>query len=837
MRKTHGNSAAGFKRSRLVRRPEELFKLNGLSLSVCLAMLSGVSGHSLAQPQTSIAGFDLATLQARGISPSVAQYFRKAPRFSEGVRVVELSVNGERIGLTDVRFDSDGEVCFTRGLLERAGLRVPSLVDNKGAPSDAACHGFLADYPETVTTLRPGNEEVALLVPTDALREARRGPASYTRGGAASLLNYDIQAINSHSREDTSRYLSASTEVGFNLGDWIARSRQLYISNDRNTTTEHLYAYAQRDFSPLASTFQAGQISGVNPVFGGVQLLGAQLFPDGIERGAASNGVVVEGQAFSQSRVEVRQSGALIYTTMVPQGPFALTNLPLLNGTSDLQVTVIETRGGQRSFVVPAASFRTAVPIASGYTASIGKVRDVGRTGAKEPMLAMGSGTWALGKSSALSAGLQGTDSYHSVGLALDSSFSQRFSIGVRNNLSRENMQKLKGARNSISLGAMLPGDVQMTLSATTQTPGYRDVLDTLMPGQRSAQNSRFKNQYTAGFSWADPQLGGFSVGYTRGAHFNGRATQHVYGSWNKSFQYVTVGATVDSQVGQSGSANDNDRNDDGVAVRLQVSVPLGTDRSLTSYARRQGARSSIGATYDERIDETLNYQVRSDHDLGPATEQALGGNLNSTSRYAQLGVGINRDSSGTSYSGQLQGAVVAHAGGVTLSAYRVEDTFGVASLGDVSGARITTPQGPVWTDPWGNAVIASLPAYRASLLEVEGKTLPRQVDIKNDTKVLEAGRGSFNKVEFDVVNVRRVLLRAVDPQGRPLSQGAAVLGADNAFLTTVVGDGMIFLSNVGESQTLKVSSPNSAICSLQLDLPEQTFNGQLYETASATCR
>ncbi len=837
MRTINRKTGAVLKRSRQANKAQELFKFNGLSLSVCVAILSGVTGQALAQPVTSIAGFDLATLQARGISPSVAQYFRQAPRFSEGVRVVDLSVNGERIGLTDVRFDSEGELCFTRSLLERAGLQVPSSVINKGAPADQVCHDFLADYPKTVTTLRPGNEEVALLVPTNALREARRGPASYARGGTAALLNYDIQAVNSHSRQDTSRYLSASTEVGFNVGDWIARSRQLYISNDRSSTAEHLYAYAQRDFSPLASTFQIGQISGTNPVFGGVQLLGAQLFPDGIQSGAANHGVVVEGQAFSQSRVEVRQSGALIYTTVVPEGPFALNNLPLLNGTSDLQVTVVETRGGQRSFVVPAASFRSAVPIASGYTASIGKVRDVEGVGAKEPILAMGSGTWSVGKSSALSAGLQGSDTYNSVGLALDSSFTQRFSIGVRNNLSRENIQKLKGARNSISLGAALPGDIQMALSATTQTPGYRDVLDTLMPGQRSAQGSRFKSQYTAGFSWADPQLGGFSIGYTRGSYFNSNTTQHVYGAWNKSFQYATVGVTVDSQIGQSPSPNDSKRNDDGVGVRLQVSVPLGADRSLTSYARRQGARASIGAAYDERIDESLNYQVRSDHDLGSNATQTLGGNLNATSRYSQLGVGFNRDSSSTSYSGQLQGAVVAHAAGVTLSPYRVEDTFGVASVGDISGARIATPQGPVWTDPWGNAVIAGLPAYQASLLEVEGKTLPRQVDIKNGTKVVEAGRGSFNKVEFDVVKVRRVLLRAVDSQGQPLSQGAAVMGAENAFLTTVVGDGMIFLSQVDASQTLKVSSPSSPICSLQLDLPEQTFNGQLYETASATCR
>ncbi|WP_275901735.1 fimbria/pilus outer membrane usher protein [Pseudomonas carnis] len=817
-----------------VQKREALFRRSGLSLSVCMAMMAVVVTDASAARVSSISGFDLETLQARGISPSVAHYFRHAPRFSEGVRVVDLHVNGERIGLTDARFDKEGELCFTRSLLDRGSLRVPSSVIDKSVPPEQACHDFKAEYPETVTTLRPGNEEVSLVVPTQALRDVQRDSGSYARGGTAALLNYDVQAINSHSRADTYRYLSASTEVGFNFGDWIARSRQLYISNDRRTTAEHLFAYAQRDFLPLASTFQVGQISSNNPVFGGVQLTGAQIFPDGIESGGSHNGVVVEGRALSQSRVEVRQSGALIYTTVVPEGPFTLTNLPLLNGTSDLQVTVIETQGGQRSFIVPAATFRAVVPVKSGYTASLGKIREVEGRGAKEPLLAMASGTWAVGKDSAVSAGVQGTDSYNAVGLALDSSFSQRFSLGVRNNLSRDHSTNVQGARNSVSVSVGLPANVQMSLSATAQTPGYRDVIDTVTPHVNDVDGSRFKNQYTVGFSWADPQLGGFSIGYNRGADFKSRITQNIYGTWNKSFRYASVGVTVDSQIGQSNSADD--RNDDGLGIRLQVSVPLGRDRSLSAFARRQGERSSIGTAYDERVDETLNYQIRSDRDFAGHREHTLGGTLNASSRYAQVGLGLNRDSSSTSYSGQLQGAVVAHSEGFTLSPYRVEDTFGVVSVGEVAGARLTTPQGPVWTDPWGKAVIASLPAYQSSVLELEGKSLPRQMDIKNGTKVLEAGRGSFNRVDFEVINVRRVLLRATDIHGKPLPQGAAVLWPENALLTTVVGDGMIFLSNVDAPQALKVSS-STVSCALQLDLPEQTYNGKFYETASAVCR
>jgi len=832
MRKVKRVPGAVSKKLSKTKRDDERFRRNGL---VCVAILSGMTEQAYAaQPGTQLLGFDLATLQARGIDPGVARYFRSAARFTEGVRVVGLTVNGDRVGLADVRFNHEGELCFTRGLLDRAGLQVPSRVLNKEAAVDQACHDFLSEYPNTVATLRPGSEEVLLVVPTQALRELQRGSGHYSRGGTAGMLNYDLQGSNSHSREDTSRYFSASTEAGFNFGDWIARSRQLYVSSNGRSATEHLFAYAQRDLVPLASTFQLGQISGASPVFGGVQLLGAQLFPDGIASSSSGGGVVVEGVAVSQSRVEVRQSGALIYTTVVPEGPFSLSNLPLLNGTSDLHVSVIDTRGAQRSFVVPAASFRAAVPVRAGYTAGLGKVRDVDRSGAKEPVLGMASGTWAFGKSSAFSSGVQGTDNYNSVGFALDTGFGERFSLGLRNNLARDRKKKRQGARNSVSVGSTLPGNVQVSLSATTQTPGYREVLETLRTAAGDARDARFKNQYTAGFSWAAREFGEFSLGYSRAAHFNSRTTQNIYGSWSKDFRYANVGVTVDSQVGTSGATRGDK---DGVGFRLQVAVPLGRERSLTSVARHQGRRSSIGTTYTERVDETLNYELRGERDLRGDHEQAVGGWVNTLSRYTQVGAGIDRDGSSTRYSGQLEGAVVAHDRGVTFTPYRVEDTFGVASAGDITGARISTPQGPVWTDRWGMAVLPGLPAYQVSQLEIEGKSLPRQVDIKNGTKVLEAGRGSFSKVDFEVVKVRRVLLRATDTAGEPLPQGASVLGAGNAFLTNVVADGMIFLSNIDSAQTLTVSSPSGASCTLQLDLAEQSYDERPYETASATCR
>ncbi|UII71356.1 fimbria/pilus outer membrane usher protein [Pseudomonas sp. HN11] len=789
-------------------------------------------------------GFDLAALTTYGIDPKVSDYFRSASRFREGTHVVGLRVNGNPLGLVDAQFDAQGQLCFTQGLLEKAGLVQPRGNIREGANADQACHDFLGAFPTTMVRLRPGIDEVALVVPTQSFREPQWATGHFSQGGTAAVFNYDVLGFNSRSHSGPSRFMSAYTEAGFNLGDWIVRSRQFYVSDNGDTRTEHLYAYAQRDIAALQSTLQVGQLSSNNPLFGGVPLSGVQFSPDGQSRvPAGSNNAVVEGLAQSQSRIEVRQSGVLIHSTLVPEGPFRLTGLPLLNGTSDLDVSVIDVRGAKRSFVVPAASFAGGAPAAPGFYFSLGKVRENAVENGPTPVVAMGSGTWGLGRNSSAGFGLLSTDEYWSAGGTLGSVFFQRVSVGARHNLSRDSRNSVSGARSSVSVSSPVVANIDVNLSATTQTQGYREVLEAGRSAKVDELGSRFKNQYTVGVSWVDPALGGFSMGYTRGAQFDGQMTEHVFASWNKSFRYADVALIADSQVGGhrirrdtplAGSRRDSALDDD-LSLRLQVSVPLGGDRRVSSYISRRGDRSRAGAALSERVNEYVNYDVGIERDLS-AQEQSIRGQVDLMPRYTRVGLGVSRDSLGNTYTGQLQGGVVAHEGGLTFSPYAVGDTFGIVSVGDIGAAKVETPQGPVWTDFTGQAVIANLPAYTNSHVEVQTQSLPKRVDLKNGTQVLAAGRGSFNTVAFDVVKVRRVLLTASDQQGRPLPQGASVFGKGDRFLTSVVGEGMIFLNDVNESQDLRVSLPDSSTCLLRLDPRTQPDNDKFYETTSAVC-
>ena len=812
------------------------------TLVIGLAVLWGLPGMAAALELGE--GFDLAALTTHGIDPKVSDYFRSAARFREGVQVVALRVNGNPLGLVDARFDAQGGLCFTPGLLEKAGLVKPGRIIREGATPDQACHDFLGAFPATMVRLRPGIDEVALVVPTQALRELEWQTGHFSRGGAAALLNYDVLGYDSHSRSGPTRFVSAYTEAGFNLDDWIVRSRQFYVSDNGQTRTEHLHAYAQRDIAALQSTFQVGQLSSNNPLFGGIQLSGVQFSPDGQSRApAGSNNAVVEGLAQSQSRIEVRQSGVLIHSTLVPEGPFRLTGLALLNGTSDLDVSVIDVRGDRRSFVVPAASFAGGAPAAPGYYFSLGELRRTAGEEGPSPMVAMGSGTWGLGRDSSAGFGLLSTDDYWAAGGTLSSVFFQRVSVSARHNLSRDSHKAVSGSRSSVSASSPVVANIDVNVSATTQTRGYREVTEAGQSSGADELDSHFKNQYTAGMSWAEPTLGVFSLNYTRSAQFGGQTSEHVFASWNKSFAHADVALIAQSQVGgtrASRTALDRSRHDSALdnarSLRLQVSVPLGGNRRVNSYTSRRGDQFTAGTALSERVNEYVSYEVGIERDMR-GREQSVRGQVDLLPRYTRVGLGVSRDPLGTSYTGQLQGGAVAHEGGVTFSPYSVQDTFGIVSVGDIGSAKVQTPQGPVWTDFSGQAVIAGLPAYTNSRVEVQTQSLPKRVDLKNGTQVLAAARGSFNTVDFDVVTVRRMLLTASDQQGRPLPQGASVFGKDNRFLTSVVGEGMIFLNDVTESRSLRVSLPDSSTCLLHIDTEAKPDNDKFYEAASAVCR
>jgi outer membrane usher protein FimD/PapC len=166
-----------------------------------------------------------------------------------------------------------------------------------------------------------------------------------------------------------------------------------------------------------------------------------------------------------------------------------------------------------------------------------------------------------------------------------------------------------------------------------------------------------------------------------------------------------------------------------------------------------------------------------------------------------------------------------------------VRDTFALLSVGDTSAIKVSTPSGPVWTDWQGHAVVPQVRAYGRSPVEVDTRSLPRNLDINNGLAIVSAGRGAVDKVEFGVTLTRRALLKVTTDNGAPLPRGATVTTANGEFVTLAQEGGLVFLPNVLDTRDLWITAPGLERCELRFELPAKANIQVYYETATAQCR
>ncbi|WP_213878664.1 fimbria/pilus outer membrane usher protein [Pseudomonas sp. dw_358] len=791
-----------------------------------LLALSLGAGEALAVQER--AEFDAELLRQRGIDPRLADYFSAAPRFSPGVHQVKLVVNGRGRGSVNARFDDNGELCIDAALLQAGGLKSP---ESDGA---LACASFTRRFALTQVHLRPEVGEVELVVPDEALREAPRDLSGFSSGGVAGVFNYELLGISSQSAHGSNRSTSARLEAGFNAGDWIVRSNQLYTDSNGVAQMQHIDAYAQRTFAGLGAVVQVGEIQLRNPVLSGAQITGVQVMD---EQGLRTPGELAQVQGIAQgpARVEVRQGNNLIYTTVVPGGPFLLRDVPRVSQRSALDVTVIEADGNTHGFTVSAAEAGIETP-SSGYVVGVGQLRNL--ADAPQDTVVSAGWTGSLGRQSSLSTGAMLSNNYTSSGASLG--HQPWVGAQVRADLvaTRSAAERVSGVQTRLSASQDLGQGWSINGALTEQSQGYRELLDSAYRTGDERANLRPQRQWNGGLSWSDTGLGSFSAAYSQSSQFDGSSSSRLSAAWSKAFKHASVTLTAERDLTPRTSWEDERRvGGGGTALYASVSVPLGGRKRLRTSYSDSNERQRISTSFSDAPSDALSYRVSADRNLTTGRDGFSTG-VSMVPRYAQLDLGYSGDGEDLhSVNGGLRGGLVVQGDGVTPSAYPVGDTFAVVKVGEAAGVRVQTPSGPVWTDGQGRAVVPRLSAYRRDVIEVLPSSLPRNMDLDEGVQQVRAGRGAVERLDFGVTVTRRVLLQATGASGEPLPAGASVVNEQDEVLGLVGDDATVFIANAVDIGRLYVSSPLLPRCQLQFDLPAKVTTDGLYETVPAICR
>lgn len=790
--------------------------------TLSLALLAAVTFQAQAAPGPAELAeeteFDLQILKAKGVDSKIAEWFRHAPRFTPGESTVTLTVNGNLRGKLNARFDDEGQLCVNNEFVKQAGLiKPPGFID------DGSCFDLKTAWPQTELTLDPSQGSVSLVVPAQAVAATGAVSGNWQHGGVAGLFNYDAQYMDSRGATSGVNFMQLGSEVGFNFSDWIVRSKQTFSRLNGEDSLQHQVVYAQRSFVESKKVLQAGQVSLSNSLFGTGQVLGFQLFPEAALQGNNGGPGLVEGIADSQSVVEVRQSNVLVYRTTVPAGPFRLQGFPLLNTRNDLSVTLTGSDGGQRQFIVPASALLlNGNSVAPGLSFGAGKLEQSGSS--KAPLVGTLASGWVLSPHATLNAGLLGSSLYSASGLSLDSQPFDSTLLTLQATAARDASYDNNGLSAVASLSYQATERVGLSANASQQTAGYRELSDALL-NEPIDNTQSTRNQFGVGIGWSQPTLGSLTLSASRLISYDGSNTDYLRGSWSRQFGQAFLGASLEQDSGSRDSAGET-------RFYLSVNVAFGNGRSVNSYLNTSGSSSRSGLRYSDR-----GWSLSGDRDLN--TQRTSGSaSADRATSVSLLSGGLSHSSDNyTSFSARASGGAVAHAGGITLSPYRISDTFGIAKVGEEAGVRLETSGGSTWTGRNGYAVLPSLNSFRRSTIQIDTRSLDKSVDISNAFQETEAARGSVSSVSFDVVRTRRVLVDVQDAQGKPLPRGASVFNAQDSFVTVVSERGSVFIPDISAGNQFDVQVSGRTICSFTLTLPEQAAANQLYESASAQCR
>lgn len=767
------------------------------------------------------AKFDIQALKQNDLSPALADYYAYASRFTPGEHIIKLRVNGNESGLISAYFDKQGQLCADDKFLAQAHIKT------KDPAEPAQCPDLTTLWPNGIVDLDPDMNEVEITLPPSAIDYHAPASTNNYRGGTAGLLNYSGYAMrNDYQGEREERY-QGTFQLGFNIQDWIFRSTQsVSDASDSSFNHDSLYTYAQRTFSDYGKLLQIGEINVMNTRFSIPTIHGVQWVPDASLTADRGSGINVTGIAHTnQAQVEVSQGGVLVYSTLVPAGPFTLPDIPVISGNTDLDVTVKENDGSQHHTIVSASTFRSSqLNQASGFSIAGGRVTQFQHRYA-EPWVYTLSKGWSLSRWLNASSGMLMADNhYYGFSGTMNALPFSRLSTSLGYLGSIDNQSKTDGQKVTFDASYGLPYNLDISLGGSYASHDYRELTDIYSD---SDNVSIMKYESNIGVSWNHEILGGFSLNYYRGQAWDrGDDSSSLSSSWYKSFGRVVLNVNWQTNI----NSNNNDK-----MLYVSLSVPLG-NASTTQWMRNRKNDTTWGSRLSGSVSPNNHYSLGVEKRYSDDDATSLSGALNSNLHYTSLSLTTDADDQhNRTWSATLQGGIMAHPHGVTFSPYSIDDTFGLVSLDKpVAGVEIETSRGAVWTDKWGQAVIPSLPPNQNSWLDLNTQTLPHFIDVNNGKANLNVSRGSVANWRFTTLSQRRVMLEIRLAKGEKLPAGTAIVDRSGQYITTTPDAGVVFLNDASSEQRLFALTEGKR-CALRFSLP-QVQPDTFFEEVKGTC-
>ncbi|UYU30499.1 fimbria/pilus outer membrane usher protein [Siccibacter colletis] len=794
----------------------------------------------LLETGTQTAGADLSAFEEGSQAPGTYQ--------------VDVVINDQQVDSRNVEFKSVKnaagedvlEPCLSVALLQSYGVKT-ELFPELGA--EDACANLSA-IPDASYDFRFNSQILALSIPQAAMSPQARGyvdPALWDNGINALMMNYSISGSSTHARggnggsDTNSQY--ANLRPGINVGPWRLRN---YTTWNRDSNGQDkwdtVYTYAQRNIVPLKSQLTLGDSSSPSDVFDSVPFRGGQLasdddmLPDSLKGYAP----VVRGIARTNAQVVIRQNGYVIYQSYVAPGAFEITDMYPTGGAGDLNVTVKEADGSEQKFTVAFAS----LPVLQReghlkYSLTGGQYRSYDRT-VEKTQFAQVTGIYGISHGVTLYGGVQASSRYHSLALGLGKNMGQvgAFSVDVTQasaELADDTSSTGQSWRIRYSKNFAETGTNFSIAGYRYSTRGYysmQEVLDGY--GENNIMDNRRRNRAELTMSQSlGGNLGALSLSAVREDYWNSDKSMESWSaSYNNSWNGISYGLTYTlSKNGSAGNYGNSTSYDKDQMVALNVSFPLERflPKTWASYSmnnnKNSGTTHSVGISGMALENNALSWNLQEGYGSnGTGNTGSLNGDYKGTYGEVTAGYGYDKSSKRLNYG--LQGSILAHADGVTLSQPLSETNVLIKAPG-AKGVSIQNQTGAK-TDFRGYTVVSNVSPYRKNDVTLDPSSLPDDVELELTSRTVVPTRGAVVRAEYVASVGMRVLMTLTQANGQPVPFGALANVEGHPGQGYIVGDaGQVYLTGLEPkgNMIVKWGEATDQMCLVKYSLPSNEAN------------
>ncbi|HDQ6533532.1 F4 (K88) fimbrial usher FaeD [Escherichia coli] len=761
-----------------------------LAISAVFASVATVAGEKL----------DMSFIQGgAGVNPEV--WAALNGNYAPGRYLVDLSLNGKESGkqILDVTPEDSKELCLSEAWLTKAGVYVSADYFREGYDATRQCY-VLTKAPSVKVDFDVSTQSLALSIPQKGLVKMPEN-VDWDYGTSAFRVNYNANANTG--RNNTSAFGSADLKA--NIGRWVVSSSATASTGDSggNSATINMFT-ASRAIRLLSADLLVGKTSTGDSMLGSTGTYGVSLSRNNsMKPGNLGYTPVFSGIANGPSRVTLTQNGRLLYSEMVPAGPFSITDVPLYT-SGDVTMKVTGEDGREQTQVFPLAVMNGQLsPGEHEFNLAAGLPDDDSDMDGAVFAASYGYGLENL----TLRTGLVFNQDWKGASAGMVVGLGWLGAVSVDGAYASAKYRDGSHSGNKVQLAwskQLETTNTGLRLSWSRRSEEYED-MSSFNPSEvysQVNQGRRVKDEWSAGISQPVGKLFSLSLSGWQRSYYPASAIS-AHRQQKDSGKERGVTGTLSTQiegvgVNLSWTGSRNAEGENNWSASASVSVPfMLLDRrysSSTSVSTGKDSGTGFSTGLSGSLNDRFSYGFGGGRDSDGGTSSYL--NASYSGDRAYLSGALNQSSSGgTSGSVSASGSVLAVPAAKDIMFSRTTgDTVAVVNVKDTPGVKVTSGDGQTNSD--GNLVVP-LNSYDWNTVTIDAGTLPLSTELTNTSQKVVPTDKAVVWMPFDALKVKRYLLQVKQRNGEFVPGGTWARDSKNTPLGFVANNGVLMINTV----------------------------------------